>query len=391
MIDLSSEQLALRDAVRDLVKRYDRQYWLGCLAQQRYPDELWRSMADIGLMGLLIPEEYGGAGRGATEVVIVGEELHQAGVSMSSWQHLGTCLSAIIHHGTDEQRAEILPAAASGQIKISLCVTEPDAGTNTFRIRTRATEIDGGYRLNGHKLFIGGADIADYLLIVARDSGFEESADRRAGISLFLVDRRTAGISTERIDMVNPDLVGRFFVHLDDVTVPLSSMIGPPGEGLKALFKNLNVERVHNAAQSIGLGNFVLQKTVDYVRDRVVFSDPIGAYQGVQHPLARARMGLDAARLMTYHAASQYDAGQSAAAEAVMAKTLASEAACAAADLAVQFHGGSAFDRTSDVFNLYSQIRVNRIVPLNNEMALNFIGERVLGLPKSYRVESGLR
>lgn len=381
---LTADQLALRDVVRQVTAKYDRAYWLGCAREGRYPDDLWTTMAEVGILGIQVPPEYGGVGLGATEVVIVGEEFHRAGVSLSSWQHLNTCRAAIVNHGSDEQKNLVLPPSTRGKLWMSLCVTEADAGTNTFKIRTLARPTDGGYVLNGQKLFIGGANIANYLVVAARTAEYSPDADKRTAVSVFLVDTSLPGITMTRMELANIDVVGRFAVDFENVELPPSALIGEEGTGLRALFSNLNIERVHNAAQSLGLGYHVLEKVVDYVRERVVFDDPLGAYQAVQHPLARARAQLDAARLMTYHAAALYDAGESAATEAVMAKFLASEAAHFAADSAVQFHGGAGFDRGTDIFDLFTQIRLNRIVPLNNEMALNYIAERALGLPKSY-------
>ncbi len=381
---LTADQEALRDLVRDVATRHDRAYWRSCALEGRYPDELWKTMADAGILGIHVPPEYGGIGLGATEVVIVGEEFHRAGISLSSWQHLNTCRAAIVNHGTEEQRQAVLPASTRGELWMSLCVTEADAGTNTFKIRTLARPTDDGYVLNGQKLFIGGANIANYFVVAARTAEYRPEEDKRTAVSVFLVDTTLPGISMTPMELANLDVVGRFAVDFDDVQLPRDALIGEEGTGLRVLFSNLNIERDHNAAQSLGLGYHVLERVVDYVRERVVFDDPLGRYQAVQHPLARARAQLDAARLMTYHAAALYDAGEPAGTEAVMAKYLASEAAHLAADSAVQFHGGAGFDRGTDIFDLFTQIRLNRIVPLNNEMALNVIAERALGLPKSY-------
>lgn len=380
----TEEQTALRSMVRDLVRTYDRKYWVGCVNDDRYPDELWQAMADANLLGIGVPEEYGGVGMGTTELIVATEELYRAGLILSSWNHTNFSRAAVLRVGTEAQKRAIIPGTTTGKVRISLCVTEPDAGTNTFRVRTAARNDGEGYRLNGQKVFIGGADISDYYFVVARSKPIESVDDRRKGISAFLVDARSPGITLTRMDIVAKDVVGRFVINFDDVSLPPDALIGSPGDAMRGIFSNLNIERILVAAQCIGLGYHVLERAVDYVKIREVFDGPIGAYQSVQHPLARAKADLDAARLLMYYAASVYEEDGRTPHEANMAKLLASEAAFAAADAAVQFHGGSAFDRTTDIWDIYTYLRLQRVAPVNNEMMLNYIAERVLGLPRSY-------
>lgn len=382
---LTDEQDELRDVVTRIATKYDRRYWLDCADSGKYPTELWRALADAGILGITVPPEYGGSGGGATELVVVAETLNYHGIFVSSMGHLNFSRAAVTRYGTEEQKELLLRPSVTGDVKVSLCATEPDAGTNTFKVRTLARpRPGGGYVLNGRKLFIGGADVADYYVVIARTVPFQDVADKREGMAIFLVDAKSAGIEIAPMDIVVADCVRRFFVNFDDVELPATALIGQPGDGLAPMFHNLNQERVIACANNIGCGYFMLQKAVDYVREREVFDRPIGSYQAVQHPLARAKAKLDSARLMTYDAARRHEAGQRSARYSNMTKLLSSEAAWEAADAAIQFHGGYAFDRSTDLWDMFAHIRLSRVAPLNNEMVLNYIGERVLGLPRSY-------
>lgn len=387
-ITLTDEQRALRDTVRAMTKRYDRKYWLECAREHRYPEELWREMSRIGLLGIGVPESMGGVGMTTFELALVGEELYHAGLLVSSWQHTTFSRASILRYGTEEQKQRIVPGTTEGKIRISMAVTEPDAGSNTFRVRTFAEADGDGWVLRGQKIFIGGADIADYLLVIARNEPYERAVDKRKGLTLFLLDAKSPGIRMTPMETVLPDVVKRFSIFFDEVAVPRTALIGEEGEGMRYLFANLNVERILAAIGICGIGMLALEKGVAYARERVVFNGPIGAYQGIQHPFARAYARLEAARFMCYAAARAYDAGdadlKNVAAQANIAKLLASEAAFDAVDAAIQAYGGHAFLPENDLFNLFAQIRLTRIAPLNNEMCLNYIGEKILGLPRSY-------
>lgn len=383
MLTFDEDELALRDLVRGLTKRFPREYWLDCARNKKYPQELWEAAAESGLMALNVPEEYGGADKGLRSIAIVMEELTRAGITLSPWQHTNWARMAILHHGTEKQKKEIIPATVNGTCRIALAATEADAGTNTFRVASFAQRTSDGYRLNGNKVFIGGADEAEYYLVIARTEKYDE-AHKSRGLSLVLVPTNAPGISLESIELVMQDAVGRFVIHFDDVELTEDAVVGEPGKGARYMFSTLNAERVLVCAQLVGLGNHVLERGLGYAREREVFNGPIGQYQAVQHPFAWAKARLEAARLMMYHAADEYDAGVLDGHMANLGKLIASEAAFEAAEATVQAFGGYAFAADYDVWSLYTWIRLFKNAPINNPMVLNHISEHVLGLPRSY-------
>jgi acyl-CoA dehydrogenase len=291
---------------------------------------------------------------------------------------------AIMRHGTEDQKRRFLAPTVTGDVKLCFAITEADAGTNSFRMQTFAQQDGDRFVLNGQKVFISAADAATHAMVVTRTTRLQDAADKRKGLSLFVVPLDTPGVDLQPmpIDLHSPER--QFYLHLNDVSVPAENLIGERDEGLRALFDALNPERLLVSAWAIGLGTHALQRGVDYARERAPFGTPIGSYQAVQHPLARARAHLDAARLMLYTACEEFDTGGDAGAYANMAKLLASEAANAAADAVIQAYGGAAFDMDSDIITLWPMIRLLRIAPVNNEMILNYISERILRLPKSY-------
>ena len=275
---------------------------------------------------------------------------------------------------------------ARGEIKLCFALTEPTAGSNSFRISTLARAEGDDYVLNGQKMFISAADEADHMLVVARTTPFDQAQDKREGLSLLIVDRRAPWVTLQPLEMgvLHPET--QFAVYFDDVRVPRSDLVGEEGKGSRYLFDALNPERISAAAVAVGLGQFVLEKAVAYARERVVFDKPIGAHQGLQHPLAEAKTHLELAALMTRYAAQVFDGGDkvTAAAYANMAKFAAAEAATEACDLAIEVHGGSGFSTDVDLITVWPFIRMLRTVPVSREMVLNYIGEHVLGLPRSY-------
>jgi alkylation response protein AidB-like acyl-CoA dehydrogenase len=290
-----------------------------------------------------------------------------------------------MRHGSDEQRERFVRPTATGDERMCFAITEPNAGTNSFAMETFAAKtVDGTYLLNGQKIFISGVDASDRMLVVVRTERLADVADRRQGLSLFVVDVDTPGLTYQPIDIgiVMPDR--QFTVFFDDVEVGPDRLIGSEGEGFRALFDALNPERVMASAWAIGLGDFVLDKAVSYARDRAPFGKPIGSYQALQHPLASAKAELDAARLLMYTACRVFDEGGNAGYLANAAKLLASNAAVKACDAAVQTHGGYAFHEEYDVATVWPNVRLLQIAPVNNEMILNYIGEHVLRLPRSY-------
>jgi alkylation response protein AidB-like acyl-CoA dehydrogenase len=376
---------AIGELAGSINTRFGREYYLSQARDNKPPTELYQAMADAGLFALGVPEEVGGAGGGLVATAAVMESMSRFGTPPMLFALTSFARHAILRHGTPEQiEAHVVPSL-KGERKISFAVTEPDAGTNTFAMRTTARRDDGGnYLLNGQKVFISGADQADHMLVVARTPSESKAQSKTEGISLFVLPAGTAGVTMQplNIDWKAPER--QFSVYFDNVVLPPESLIGIEGQGLRSMFDSMNAERVVVAAWALGLGYYALSKAVAYAKERAPWGTPIGAYQSVAHPLARARAQLDAARTMNYRAAERFDEGGNAGAEANMAKYLASEAAHAAMDAVIQTHGGSAFDADTDVITLWPMIRLLRIAPINNEMVLNYISERVLGLPRSY-------
>lgn len=376
---------AVHEAARGVTDKYDRAYYLDCVRQHRFPDDMWQAMAEQGLLGLGVPEALGGAGGHVTEAVAAMEAISAAGTPLALYLLTVFAREAIIRHGSDEQRERYVAPTVTGAKRLCFAITEPTAGTNSFGMTTslRATGR-GRYVLNGQKTFISGADVSDHMLVVARSTALSDVTNRRHGLSLVMIDVQSPGVEIQPLD-IELDLADRqFTVFFTDVDVAGDAVIGELDQGVRYLFDALNPERVLVSAWALGMGDFALQKAVAYARDRSPFGKPIGSYQALQHPLARARARLDAARLMMYTAARLFDSGGEAAYLANAAKLLASEAAVEACDAALQTHGGYAFDRGYDVIGIWPVARLLRIAPINNEMVLNYIGEHVLGLPRSY-------
>ena len=375
---------AVRQTAREIAERYNREYWLKCAREGRFTDEMWQAMCDAGLVGLSVPEEYGGSGGGVTELVALMETLAENGVAPLFLVVTGLTRVPIIKYGTPEQIERYVKPTITGEKKICFAITEPNAGTNTFKIQTVARETEDGWVLNGQKVFISGANEADYMMVVTRTKPLNEVQDRRQGLSIFIIDPKSPGVEMHKlnIDLTAPEK--QFQVFFNDVKIPKDALLGNEGEGIRYLFDGLNPERLLGAASSIGTGEFALRRAVEYAKQRAPFGQPIGSYQGIQHPMARAKAHLDAARLMMYHAAEKFDSGDKAGAEANMAKLLASEAAIEAVDIALQAHGGNGFDEDYDIITLWPGARLGAVAPINNQMILNYIGEHVLGLPKSY-------
>jgi alkylation response protein AidB-like acyl-CoA dehydrogenase len=381
----SEEQIALRKAVAELGKRYGHEY-TAPRARAREPlTELWQEVGASGFIGLNLPEQYGGGGAGMYELAIVGEELNAAGCGLLMMVVSPAINGTIISRfGTDEQKQRWLPGIASGETIMAFGVTEPDAGSNTHRITTTAKRDGSDWLLTGRKYYVSGVDHAQAILIVART---EDDKTGKLKPALFAFPTDTPGFEYTPIDMdvVMPDK--QFMLYMDDVRLPAEALIGDADAALAQLFAGLNPERIMAAAGSIGMGRYALDKAVAYANERTVWAGkPIGTHQGIAHPLAKAKVELDLAKLMMQKAASLYDQGDDMGAgeSANMAKYAAAEASIACVDQAVQTHGGNGLAHEYGLGNLLIGARVARIAPVSREMILNFVAQFSLGLPKSY-------
>ena len=385
--EATAEETMIRDAIRQIAKKYDRGYWLAKARAGAFADELWQELGEGGFLGMMIPPEYGGGGLGLQQMAVLIEEMGHEGIPLLLLV-VGNVMDAglIARYGNAEMKERYLPPLARGETRFCFALTEPTAGSNSFRTATSARLDGDSYVLNGQKMFITGVDASDYLLVVASTTPFEEAPDKREGLSLFVVDRRSAGITLQPLDMgvLHPET--QFAVYFDDVRVPRGDLVGEEGKGHRYLFDALNPERISAAAVAVGLGRLVLDKAVAYARERIVFDKPIGTHQGLAHPLAQAKTHLELAAVMTRYAAALSDAGDkmTAAAYANMAKFAAADAATEACDLAIEVHGGSGFSTDVDLITIWPYVRMLRTVPVSREMILNYIGEHVLGLPRSY-------
>src|SRR4051794_3607116 len=380
----TEEQIALRKAVAELGRRYGHDY-TAPRARARQPlAELWAEAGKSGFIGVSLPAQYGGGGAGMSELAIVGEELNAAGCGLLmlvvSPAINGTIISRF---GTDEQKQRWLPGIASGETIMAFGITEPDAGSNSHNITTTARRDGDDWVLNGRKIYVSGVDHAQAILIVART---EDARTGKLKPALFVFPTDTPGFEYQAIDMdvVMPDK--QFLLFLDDVRLPADSLVGEEDAALAQLFAGLNPERIMASAGSVGMGRYALDRGVRYANERNVWGKPIGTHQGLAHPLAKAKVELELAKLMMQKAASLYDGGDDMGAgeAANMAKYAAAEAAIACVDQAVQTLGGNGLAHEYGVGDLLIASRVARIAPVSREMILNFVAQFSLGLPKSY-------
>ena len=379
----SAEHLAIRDAVREIGAKYGHEYFARCTREGGFTEELWNEIFSAGFGGVNLPERYGGGGGGLTEMAIVIEELAAQGCPLLFLIVAGMCGPIISDFGTDGQRERWLPGIASGRTRMAFAVTEADAGSNSTNIATSATQDGDRWLINGAKQFITGLDVADAVLVVARTG---TDARGRGLLSLFIVDTDAPGLTFSPIPMEIKAPDHQFSVFIDNVAVPADRLIGGvPDQGLTQVFSGLNPERVNVAAQATGLGRYFLAKAVSYAKDRQIWSVPIGAHQGVAHPLAEARVQLELARLMASKAAWLFDHRSPDVGEAAaVAKLAAADAVLFAFDQAVQVHGGNAFASEYGIGDLWGLTRLMRSAPVSREMVLNYVAQHALGLPRSY-------
>jgi len=377
----SGEHRALRAAVAEIAKDFGPRYYAERAAERRPCAELWTALGQAGFIGVNIPQGYGGGGGGLTELALVCEEIAAAGTPLLLML-VSAAISAgmISEFGTEEQRQTWLPRLAEGTAKMVFAITEPDAGSNTLRTSTTAARDGEDWVLNGTKYYISGVDEAEALLVVARTG-----QDERGGqLSLFIVPSDAAGLDARLlpVDLLLPER--QFTLHFDGVRVGPGALVGEAGEGFRQVFHGLNPERITGAALGVGIARHALTAAARYASERKVWSEPIGAHQGVAHPLAKAKIETELAALMIRQAAWQHDQGQPAGESSNMAKYAAAEAAIAAIDAAIQTHGGNGVATEYGLMPYWGLARLLRIAPVNREMILNYVAQHSLGLPRSY-------
>ncbi|HXY73026.1 MAG TPA: acyl-CoA dehydrogenase family protein [Actinomycetota bacterium] len=374
----------LRRQIRDVCARFPGEYWRG-LEPDAYPEDFVRALTVGGWLGALIPREYGGAGLDLTSAGVILEEINRSGGNAAACHAQMYTMAALLNHGSQEQKSTYLPRIASGELRLqAFGVTEPSAGSETTHIETRAERTAGGYRLHGQKVFTSRALQSDLMLVLARTTPLADVAERTEGLSLFLADIRAP---SDRLTirplptMINHHTTEVFF---DGFEVPDGALVGEEGKGFRHLLDSLNAERILIASECVGDGRWFVERAAEYAGRRAVFGRPIGANQGVQFPIARAHASVEAADLVRLRAAWRFDQGASCGPEANMAKLLASEASWEAANACLDTHGGYGFVREYDVERKFRETRLYRVAPVSNNLILAYLGERVLGLPRSY-------
>jgi acyl-CoA dehydrogenase len=376
----------LRSGVRELCRRYPGEYWRRVDAADAYPSEFVQALTGAGWLAALIPPEYGGAGLGISEAAIVLEEINRSGANAAACHAQMYVMGTLLRHGSDEQKRRWLPDIASGELRLqAFGVTEPDAGLETTRIRTRARRDGDRYLVSGQKIWTSRVAHSDLMLLLARTSEPDEEHGRWWGLSTFLVDLR--GVPEERLRIVPIETMlnhATTEVFFDELEVPAENRIGEEGMGFRYILDGMNAERILIAAECVGDGRWFVERAVGHARERVVFSRAIGSNQGVAFPLAWAHARIEAADLMRRRAAGLYDAGEKCGAESNMAKLLAADASWEAANACLDTHGGAGFAREFDVERKFRETRLYQVAPVSTNMVLAYLAQQVLGLPRSY-------
>ena len=373
----------LRSAIAALCVDFPGEYWRS-LEPDKYPDAFVETLTKNGWLSVLIPEEYGGGGATLTEASIILEEIAASGGNPSACHAQMYVMGTLLRHGSDAQKQQYLPKIAAGELRLqAFGVTEPSAGSETTKIRTKAERVEGGWKINGQKIWTSRALQSDLMLLLARTSPFDEKGKPSVGMSVLIFDMRNLeGLTIRPIKtMMNHNTTEVFF---DNVVIPEDSLIGEEGRGFKYILDGMNAERILIAAECIGDGRFFLDRAVSYANSREIFGGPIGKNQGVQFPLARSYMQLRAADLVRFDAAARFDAGEDCGAQANTAKFLAAEASWAAGNAAIDTHGGMGFAEEYDIERKFRETRLYQVAPINNNLVMAYIGQHVLGLPKSY-------
>lgn len=385
--NLSDEQQSIRAAIQRICERFVDAYWLQRDRDGGFPHDFHQAFIDDGWLGICIPEAYGGSGLGISEAAIMMQTISASGAGLSgaSALHMNIFgLNPVVVFGSDEQKKRMLSPLVAGRDKACFAVTEPDAGLNTLKMKTKAVRQGDHYVISGQKMWISTAQVANKVLILARTTPADEVERPTEGLSLFYTDMDRTRVEAREIEKMGRKCVDSNQLFIDGLKVPVEDRIGEEGQGFKYILHGLNPERILIASEAVGLGKIALQKAVAYAKERVVFDRPIGQNQAIQHPLARNWMELEAAELMIRKAAWLYDRGENCGAEANSAKYLSAEAAFSACQQAVMTHGGMGYAKEYHVERYLREVMIPRIAPVSPQLILCFIAEKVLGLPKSY-------
>ncbi|MDA1311481.1 MAG: acyl-CoA/acyl-ACP dehydrogenase [Proteobacteria bacterium] len=384
---LSDDQQTIRDTILKVASDFDDDYWLEKDKNGGFPEDFYSAFADAGWLGIAMPEKYGGAGLGITEASLMMQAVAESGAGMSgaSALHMNIFgLKPVEIFGNEEQRERFLPPLIQGKEKACFAVTEPNVGLDTTKLKTKATPDGNGYVVNGSKIWISTAQVADKVLLLTRTTDIEDVKKPTEGLTLFYTDLDRDRIEVREIDKMGRKAVDSNMLFIDGLKVPVEDRIGEEGMGFRYILEGMNPERILIAAEAIGIGRVALARATQYAKDRVVFGRQIGKNQGIQHPLAKCWAELEAANLMAMKAASLFDAGQPCGAEANAAKYLAAEAGFEACQTAVMTHGGYGYAKEYQVERYLREVLVTRIAPISPQLVLSYLAERVLGLPKSY-------
>ncbi|MBR8176996.1 acyl-CoA dehydrogenase family protein [Burkholderia ambifaria] len=376
----------IREAVRDLCGEFPADYFRGIDEARGYPEAFVDALTKAGWLAALIPQEYGGSGLGLTEASVIMEEINRAGGNSGACHGQMYNMGTLLRHGSAEQKQRYLPKIASGELRLqSMGVTEPTTGTDTTKIKTTAVRKGDRYVINGQKVWISRVQHSDLMILLARTTPLSDVQKKSEGMSIFIVDLHHAignGMTVRPIpNMVNHETNELFF---DNLEIPVENLIGDEGQGFRYILDGLNAERTLIAAECIGDGYWFVDKVSQYVKDRVVFGRPIGQNQGVQFPIARAFINVEAASLMRFEAARRFDAHEPCGAQANMAKLLAADASWEAANACLQFHGGFGFACEYDVERKFRETRLYQVAPISTNLILSYVAEHILGLPRSF-------
>lgn len=383
------ERKQLREDVRQLCNTFGNEYWRKLDLERAYPYEFVDALTKAGYLSVLIPQRYGGKGYGLTEATLILEEIHRSGGHAAACHAQMYTMGALLRHGSEEQKSKYLPLIAKGELRLqAFSITEPEAGSNTTSLQTFAEKTSDSYVVNGHKNWTSRIEQSDLAMLLARTTPLDKVEKKSQGMSLFLVDLRKVREENPNSLIVKP--VRTMFnyatnkVWYENMQIPANSIIGEEGKGFKYVLDGMNAERILLAAETIGDGYFFIDRAVHYAKDREVFNRPIGQNQGIQFPISKAYASIRAADLLRYEAAKKFDANETCGEEANMAKYLSSEASWEAANMCINTYGGNGFVDQYDIERKFRETRMYQVAPVNNNLVLAYIGQHVLGLPRSY-------